>query len=410
MPDPSSPEAPRLRNAEYGTQGFQFEDPAVRHLRETDIPLLIDLFRRSYGDSYPDPQITDQDWVRRQLHRDDYIWLVIEEKGELIGCGAIRLNAGDHNDQLGEIGRVVVHPDHMGRKVGTRIIAALLDAADDVLEFVYGETRTQHRFGQALVEGAGFSPIGFLPQRYVIRGRRESVMVYGRLFDNGRALRRRGSPVLVPQAVPLAMHVLASMTLPRDVEAMDPDPYEPPDSPLVPQPLNRETRTVLIDTEHFHAREPLVFGHLSIDQGLFHLARRQAVYHTYQDGSGRVAGALGFHFDPSNGALRVLDLIAFDDRVRKGLCDAIVAEGERLGASVIELNVSAYEPVLQKTLAEQGFVPVAYYPGMVFHGRERLDVVRMMRLSLPHATDVLDLTSGATAVHELVGANFTPLR
>jgi N-acetylglutamate synthase-like GNAT family acetyltransferase len=406
MLDPSSSEVPRLRNAEYGTQGFQFEDPAVRHLRESDIPSLIELFQRSYGSSYPYPQLADHDWIRREVHRDDHIWLVIEEEGELIGCGALRLDVGDHNDQLGEIGRVVVHPDHMGRKVGRRIIAALLDAADDVLEFAYGDTRTQHRFAQVLVEGAGFFPIGFSPQRYVICGRRESAVTYGRLFDNGRNLRRPRSPALVPPAVPLAVHVLGSMSLPTDVEIADARPCEPLDVPLVPEPITRETRAALIGLDVFHRREPPVFGHLSIDQGLFHLARRKAAYNVYRDPGGRVAGALGFHFDPFNGALRVLELIASEDHARGGLCEAIVREGEKVGAALIEINVSAYEAELQATLVDQGFVAVAYQPGMVFHGRERLDVVRLMRLTLPHNADMLDLTSAATTVHELVGANF----
>jgi hypothetical protein len=47
---------------------------------------------------------------------------------------------------------------------------------------------------------------------------------------------------------------------------------------------------------------------------------------------------------------------------------------------LVEVDVSAYAPRMQRTLIELGFVPVAYVPALVFHEVERLDVVKMIRL------------------------------
>ena len=101
-------------------------------------------------------------------------WLVLEEGGEVVASGACVLDYGDVNDQNGEIGRVVVHPERKGRGLGKRLVNALLDATDDTVEFAFGEARTVHPLSQILFERAGFVAIGFLPQAYVFGDARES--------------------------------------------------------------------------------------------------------------------------------------------------------------------------------------------------------------------------------------------
>jgi CRP-like cAMP-binding protein len=69
---------------------------------------------------------------------------------------------------------------------------------------------------------------------------------------------------------------------------------------------------------------------------------------------------------------------------------------------LIEVDVSAYAPRMQRTLIELGFLPVAYLPALVFHEVERLDVVKMVRLLSPPRVGAEGLTPACTALAELV--------
>jgi hypothetical protein len=106
-------EEPKMH--EYGTSKLKFTDPAARHIKESDIPAVIKLFKLNYGDDYAIPEFYDDQWVKRGIYSDHIIWLVLEEEGEVVASGACVLDYGDYNDQIGEFGRVVVHPQRKGR-------------------------------------------------------------------------------------------------------------------------------------------------------------------------------------------------------------------------------------------------------------------------------------------------------
>lgn len=214
--------------AEYGTAHFEFADPAVRHIEERDIPAVIDLFKLNYGDDYPIPEFYDEHWVKRGIYSGHIIWLVIEEEAEIVASGAVILDYGDYNDQIGEIGRLVVHPERKGRGLGKRIIHALLDATDDTVEFAFGEARTAHPISQILFERGDFGAVGFIPQGYQIGDRRESFVIYANLYSNGRRLRRTDPPQLIPEVAPLARHALASLGLPTTLAVVEGAPPTPP--------------------------------------------------------------------------------------------------------------------------------------------------------------------------------------
>jgi GNAT superfamily N-acetyltransferase len=58
------------------------------------------------------------------------ICLVLEEKGRVVGTGALILDVGGPDDQVGELGRFVVHPKSEGKGYGRRIIEGLFEAAE----------------------------------------------------------------------------------------------------------------------------------------------------------------------------------------------------------------------------------------------------------------------------------------
>ncbi len=391
---------------EYGTHGFRFADPTVRHIEEADISAVIALFKLNYGDDYPIPEFYDERWLKRGIYSDHIIWLVIEEEGELVASGAVILDYGDYNDQIGEIGRLVVHPHRKGRGLGRRIVNALMDATDDTVEFAFGEARTVHPLSQALFEGSGFVPVGFLPQAYAFGDARESFVLYANLYGTGRLLRRSDPPQVIPEVAPLARHVLDALGLDTAlVEAEGCEPY-PDESVCTVQPMDRRSLARLVRIEHGRLVEPLLFGGLTLDQGISLIRRREAVYLMAMDEAQHAVGAIGYQIDRPSQLVKGIELVALEDGLRGRLCGSLLQAAEAVGAQVIEANVSAYDPRLQQTFLAQGFHPVAYAPAMVFHGTTRLDVVKMLKLNLPYNPGPMKLTEAADGLVALVASSF----
>ncbi len=158
----------------------------IRPVREEDIESIIQLFRSNYGDDYFLPEFYDPLWVKRGIYSDHIIWLAAEEDGQILGSGALILNTGDYNDQIGEIGRLVVNPEAGGRGLGGALLTALVDASDDRVDFAFAEARTVHPKTQKICDRIGLVPLGFLPMYYQMTWR-ESWILSGQLFGNGRA-------------------------------------------------------------------------------------------------------------------------------------------------------------------------------------------------------------------------------
>lgn len=117
-------------------------------------------------------------------------------------------------------------------------------------------------------------------------------------------------------------------------------------------------------------------------------------------------GAVGYQEEKISRLVKGIELVAKGKNLRGHLCGSLLREAERLGAQVIEVNVSAYDPRLQRTFYQHGFRPVAYMPAMVFHGIQRLDAVKMLKLYLPYQAEHMELTAPAQAVVSIVVMGF----
>ncbi|MBC7929198.1 MAG: hypothetical protein H7Z38_01365 [Rubrivivax sp.] len=391
---------------EYGTEGFQFADPAIRFVEERDIDAMSNLFRLNYGETYPYLEVYDGRWVKRSIYGEGIICLVFEEAGEVLATGAVMLDYGDYNDQIGELARLVVHTDRIGGKLGQRIINALYDVAGEHLEFAFGRTRTANTFSQMVMGRAGFEPIGFVPRCFALAENREAAILMGKLHGNGGALRCEDSPHVIAEVAPLARHALKAMGLAATLSVVEDCPAYPEEAICSMQPLERGSLEKLARIEHGRLVEPLLFGGVSLDQGLSYIRRRNAVYMMAMDEKQNPVGAVGYQEDKTSRLVKGVELIAANKNLRGHLCGSLLREAERLGAEIIEVNVSAYDARLQRTFHEHGFRPVAYMPAMVFHGTHRLDVIKMLRLNVPYEPGEMMLTEKAREVVEIVEAGF----
>ena len=85
------------------SSSVQFSDPDIRLVKESDADAIKELFRLNYGDEYPFPEVFDGGWVKKCVYNDGIICLVLVQDGEVVGSGALVLDVGNHDDQVGEL-------------------------------------------------------------------------------------------------------------------------------------------------------------------------------------------------------------------------------------------------------------------------------------------------------------------
>jgi len=377
----------------------------IRPVREEDIEAIINLFRVNYGEDYAIPEFYDPMWVKRGIYSDHIIWLVIEDEGRVVASGACILNAGDYNDNIGEIGRVVVDPEVGGKGLGRSLLAALIDASDERVEFAFAEARTVHPKTQKICEHLGMVPLGFLPMAYQMTWR-ESFFIHGQLFGNGRLLREPESAVVIPEVAPLAALSLKNLGLGPSVATQTRVKPYPSDRQLEVKPLTGKSMVRLLKIEHGRYLNPEIFSALQVDMGYAQLHAHRADYLVAQTGD-TVLGAVGFLFEEHDKTVRLIELIGEDDAAQGTLLRMAVETAEqKYNAEVLVCDVSAESPRLQQSLLELGFLPAAYIPGMVFHRTHRPDVVKMMKLRVKWDLGPMELTDASREYFNIVAPAF----
>jgi RimJ/RimL family protein N-acetyltransferase len=378
----------------------------IRPVREEDIEAIINLFRANYGDDYALPEFYDPQWVKRGVYSDNIIWLVVEDDdGRVVASGACILNAGDYNDQIGEIGRLVVDPNAGGKGLGGAMLTALVDASDDRVEFAFAEARTIHPKTQKICDRIGLVPLGFMPMYYQF-AHRESLVLSGQLFGNGRMLRCVGEAVVIPEVEPLARLSLKNLNLDEGV-AVQPNarPYAT-DAQFTSSPLTGAAMVRLLRIEHGRLTQPEVFSAMHVDLGFSQLRSQKATYIVASEGE-RTLGTVGYIFDEHDKNARITELLAEDDAVKGTLLRLAVENIEQsLNAELIRCDVNAESPRIQQTLVNMGFLPSAYMPGMVFHQTHRPDVIKMLKLRVPWDLGPMVLTEPSQEYFDVVAKLF----
>ncbi len=377
----------------------------IRPVHEEDIEAIINLFRLNYGDDYAMPEFYDPLWVKRGVYSDHILWLVIEDEGQVVASGACILNAGDYNDQIGEIGRLVVDPATGGKGLGRALLTALVDASDERVEFTFAEARTVHPKTQKICDRIGLMPLGFMPMYYQMTWR-ESLVLSGQLFGNGRLLRQPGAARVIPVVAPLARLSLRNLELDEAVEVVTDAQAYPTDATFTAAPLTAAAMVRLLRIEHGRLMEPEIFSAMHVDLGFSQLRSKKAEYLVANEGE-QTLGAIGWYFDEHNSSVRLTELIAGDEAVRGTLLRlGIEAVEQKYNPDLIKCDLNAEKPRLQQTLSRMGFLPYAYIPGMVFHRTHRVDVVKMMKLRVPWNPGPLDLTEPSMEYYNLVAPLF----
>lgn len=356
----------------------------VREATEADVDAIRDIFLASYGETYAHPQFYDPVELKRMIYGDDTLLLVAEEteSGRVVGTASVVLQVGAYADLVGEFGRLAVHPDARGKGCGRLLMQERVGRVEPRLHLGLVENRVAHSFSQRISASQGFVPLGFVPLKLLF-DRRESVALYGRHFGDALSL-RRNHPRIVPEVYKLAHLSLGNCHIPPDVivEA-DVSPY-PHANNFDLEQLTTEGYTRLLRIERGRVKNREVFGPIRLHYGLFLLRARRSNYLIARQ-NGHTVGGLGYLVDEVEKAVRVIEVVSTDEEpiyfLFRQLIDRCINE---LDVAIIEVDVSAYSPRIQRTLVELEFLPTAYIPAMVFHDVERLDAVKMARLLVPY--------------------------
>jgi CRP-like cAMP-binding protein/GNAT superfamily N-acetyltransferase len=373
----------------------------IREASGRDVAAIREIFLATYGTDYTDPRYYDDALLTRLVYSDDSLLLVAEdtETGQVVGTASVDLEVGAHSDLVGEFCRLAVHPAVRHRGIGKLLLSERLRRVQDRLQVGLVEARATHPYSLKIAEAHQFAVVGFLPERWRLR-ERESLALLVRYFGNALEL-RDNHPRIIPEVHSLAHMALENCGLPPDVIVDEEAPAYPPGGDFEVQELTTQGYASLLRIERGRITHREIFGPARLHYGIFKLQARGSRYLIARQ-DGRIAGAIGFTLDPVDKAVRIFELIALDDEVvRILLTDLERACREKLDC-LIEVDVSAHAPRMQRTLLELGFLPVAYLPALVFHEVERLDVVKMLRLLSPPQVRTDVLTPACEALAEIV--------
>lgn len=373
----------------------------VREATGQDVAAIREIFLASYGTDYTDPRYYDDALLTRLAYSEDSVLLVAEdtETGHIMGTASVDLEVGAHSDLVGEFCRLAVHPNYRNRGVGTLLMSERLQRVKDRLQVGLVEARVAHRHSLRIAETHQFAVVGFLPERWRLR-ERESLALLVRYFGDAFEL-RNNHPRIIPEVHALAHVALENCSLPQDAIIDENAPAYPPGGDFQVQELTTQGYAALLRIERGRVRNREIFGPARLHYGIFKLQARRSRYLIARE-DGRMAGAVGFTLDPLDKAVRIFELIALNDEVIRFLLSELERSCREEWDCLIEVDVSAYAPRMQRTLVELGFLPAAYLPALVFHEVERLDVIKMVRLLSPPLVRTDGLTPSCAAVAELV--------
>jgi GNAT superfamily N-acetyltransferase len=380
----------------------------VRQVTEADLPAVRNLFYRSYGEDYPYKEFYDDEWLKRSIYQDSYLFLLAEIGKDVLGTASVYFEVGAYSDLCGEFGRLAVDPEVRGQGIGSALMEARLEFANRRLQFGLSECRTAHPYAQIISEKYGLRPIGFLPQK-VLLDKRESLVMMAKTFGPAQEL-RSNNPRVIPEVYFLAQLALENMGLRNDLIVIDDAEGYAIGTDFQVEELSESVLPYLLRIERGRLSRRQVFGNLQLSYGLFLLESRNSRYLVAREGD-NIVGAIGFTYDAVGRSIKVLELIDLRNDIAGFLLKELDSWARTVyRAEYIEITVSAYWPNIQRTLSNLGFVPVAYCPSFVFHEVERLDTIKMAKVYVPLDIDDAILTEGSRELFDLVRKGFEEKR
>jgi len=343
----------------------------VREPVEADMPGIRRLYDIVYGGSYTLPEISDADKMKWVIHDSNYLWLVDEVEGRIVGSVMF---IKDDALRIAKTMAGVVLPEYRGCKLLTKTLRRGMDwlmREEKLCDLIYAVVRTFislsfHRDLKSL----GFVDLGVFPNVRKIR-QYETHTLKVAYRDAAILEERRKGPLLIPEAEPLYEICRQKLDLePALVERVALPEYPPEekleflveDSPDVEQEYYRMKKSGELKYDFFPFHYPQLRLYTKDFKNLAYL------HFLARDGHGSL---LGIKTDRK-------DLSSF----LNNLADYV----EALGFKYLELALPAYDREMLATAFDANFLPCAYFPAFErTKTGQRLDyVVTSCTFSSPH--------------------------
>lgn len=379
----------------------------IRPAQESDVSQIREVYEEVYGRDYPYRDFYDENWLKRSVFNDEFLMLVAEdsEGGNVLGTASVIFDVGAYSDLIGEFGRLAVRPYAQNRGIGRMLMEKRIELIQDRLHLAIMEVRVVHPYAQTIALRHGFAPVGFEPLKHYFLQKKESLAFMVRYFGDALAL-RRNNPRIISQVWPLANLAMENLSMRCDAVVDEGAEAYPAGGDFELRELTSEGLPALLRIERGRVRHREVFGHMRLEYGFFKLRVGSATYLLACD-KNHIHGAIGFTLDHVEHTVRVFELVSSSDRAIRFLIGELERKcREEWGVEYIQMDVGAHCTRMQRTLIELDFLPVAYVPAMVFQEVERLDVIRMVRLTRLQNLGPLGLEPAVETVSDRVMREF----
>lgn len=143
--------------------------PALRRMREADLPAVMAIERVSYEFPWTES-------IFRDCLRVGYYSQVYDNRGGLLGYGIMSVGASECH-----LLNLCIHPDYRARGLGTKLIHRLLDVAQrEAAGIALLEVRVSNEGAYRLYSRLGFNEVGLRKNYYPARHGREDALVLAR--------------------------------------------------------------------------------------------------------------------------------------------------------------------------------------------------------------------------------------
>jgi acetyltransferase (GNAT) family protein len=332
-------------------QDFSGRKILFREARVTDASAIRELFERIYKGKYPLEFGTNIDILKTEIgDPEHHLWLVAVDENKRALAGAM-LFICDPKNRMAKAGGGVVLPEYRQHGLGSNMLkkgVRYLTKGADIVDVIYGTSRTVSEGPSKMVAEAGFHKMGFFPNAVQIEELEHlNLDVY--LTPKALKLRRQG-PYLYAPFYDIYSIARRQLGLDRGHLVTERGPLTLSKKKIVLNVVKDSKKTVdLFRTYKEQRRITNSFFPFHEPNWLLSSEDGGTDVFIWYGGVGKQASILGFRTD----RVDIHDLL-----------DAVAGALQRSGASYVELLVDAYDYMVQRDAYAAKYIPSAYFPAM----------------------------------------------
>lgn len=357
-------------------QEFSGRKILFREARPADAPAIRELFERIYRGKYPLEFGTNIDVLKAEIgDPEHHLWLVAVDEKERVLAGAM-LFICDPKNRMAKAGGGVVLPEYRHYGLGSNMLkkgVRYLTKGADLVDVIYGTSRTVSEGPSKMVAEAGFHKMGFFPNAVQIE---ELEHLNLDVYLTQKALKsRRHGPYLFTPFYDIYSIARRQLGLDRGHLVTERGPLTLSKNKIVLNVIKDSKRTIeLFDLYLDQKRISNSFFPFHKPNWLLSSADGGTDVFIWNGGVGKQASILGLRTDRIN----IHDLL-----------DAVAGALQRSGTSYVELLVDAYDYMSQREAYAAKYIPSAYFPAM----RLASDGLRDDYFVVSRTFQIIDFTS-----------------